>query len=123
MGKKKVLIVDDEKDMVYAVRLQLEANGYEVLETNDGQGALDKTRKEKPDVIILDLMIPKVDGYKVCRTLKFDKKYKKIPIIIFTARAQKADEQLGFEVGADAYITKPFDPKMLLEKIKELLNK
>ena len=122
MSKKRILLVDDEKDMVYAVRLHLEANHFEVLTATDGQEALDKSRREKPDLIILDLMLPKIDGYKVCRMLKFDDKYKNIPIIMFTARAQKSDEKLGFEVGADAYLTKPFEPEMLLRKIKELLK-
>lgn len=122
MSKKKILLVDDEKDMVYAVKLQLEANDYEVTTASDGQEALDKARREKPDLIILDLMLPKIDGYKVCRMLKFDEKYKKIAVILFTARSQKSDEKVGFEVGADAYITKPFEPKVLLEKIKELLK-
>ena len=122
MSKKKILLVDDEKDMVYAVKLQLEAHRFEVLTAHDGQEGLDKARREKPDLIILDLMLPKIDGYKVCRMLKFDEKYRKIPIIIFTARIQKSDEKLGFEVGADAYLTKPFEPKMLLDKIKQLLK-
>ena len=119
---KRILLVDDEKDMVYAVKLQLEANNYEVITASDGQEGLEKARREKPDLIILDLMLPKIDGYKICRMLKFDEKYKKIAIILFTARSQKNDEKVGFEVGADAYITKPFDPKVLLEKIKILLK-
>ena len=121
--KKRILLVDDEKDMVFAVKLQLEAKGYEVTTAYDGQEALDKARREKPNLIILDLMLPKIDGYKVCRMLKFDEKYKKIAIIMFTARVQKSDEKIGFEVGADAYITKPFEPQVLLAKIKELLKK
>lgn|SRR3989338_2994199 len=122
MNKKKILLVDDERDMVYAVKMQLEADGFRVLTAPDGQEGLDKARKEKPDLIILDLMLPKIDGYKVCRMLKFDEKYKGIPVIIYTARAQEADEKLGYEVGADAYLTKPFDPKKLLAKINELLK-
>lgn len=121
-NKKKILLVDDEQDMVYAVKMQLEAGGFRVLTAQDGQEGLDKARKENPDLIILDLMLPRIDGYKVCRMLKFDEKYKKIPVIIYTARAQEADEKLGYEVGADAYLTKPFDPKKLLAKINELLN-
>lgn len=121
-NKKKILLVDDEQDMVYAVKMQLEANGFKVLTAQDGQEGLDKARKENPDLIILDLMLPKIDGYKVCRMLKFDEKYKNIPVIIYTARAQEADEKLGYEVGANAYMTKPFDPKKLLAKINELLN-
>lgn len=123
MDKKKILLVDDEKDLVYAVTLQLEDNGYEVLPAYDGQEALEEARHKKPDLIILDLMLPKVDGFKVCRILKFDEKYKKIPIIMFTARAQESDKKLGQEVGADAYIAKPFEPQVLLGKVEELLKK
>ena len=123
MNKQRILLVDDERDMVFAVKLQLEAEGFDVLTAADGQEALDKARRESPDLIILDLMLPKMDGYKVCRMLKFDKKYKKIPIIIFTARIQQSDEKLGYEVGADAYLTKPFEPKTLRAKIQELLKK
>lgn len=119
---KKLLIVDDEKDMVFAVKLQLEANGFDVITAHDGQSALELARKEKPDLLILDLMLPKIDGYKVCRMLKFDEKYKHIPIIMFTARIQKSDEKLGYEVGADAYVTKPFELPVLLSKIRELLK-
>lgn len=122
MNKKRILIVDDEEDMRYAVKMQLEANGYEVLTAKDGQEGLTFARKEMPDLIILDLMLPKLDGYQVCRMLKFDNKYKNIPIVIFTARAQSDDEELGYQVGADAYVAKPFDPKRLLGKIKDLLG-
>lgn len=121
MTKKKILIVDDEKDLVEILTLRLEANNYEVILAYDGKEALDKARKIKPDLIITDLMLPKMDGYKVCRMLKFDEKYKHIPIVMFTARAQRSDEKLGYEVGADAYIVKPFEPLALLDKIKELL--
>lgn len=122
MAAKRILLVDDETQLVEMVKMRLEANDYEVLCAHDGQEALDKARKEKPDLIILDLMLPKIDGYKVCRMLKFDEKYRNIPIILFTARAQETDIKLGKEVGADAYIAKPFDPPSLLEKIKELLQ-
>lgn len=121
MNKSKILLVDDEKDLVEIVSNRLQASGYEVIVAYDGQEALDKARKEKPDLIILDLMLPKMDGYKVCRMLKFDEKYKHIPIIMFTARAQGEDEKMGMEVGANAYMTKPFEPQVLLAKIKELL--
>ncbi len=120
-NKKKILLVEDEKDMVYAVTLQLEAKGYEVITASDGQDGLDKARTKKPDLIILDLMLPKIDGYKVCRMLKFDNKYQNIPIILFTARAQDSDKKIGRDVGADVYITKPFEPSVLLDKIRELL--
>jgi len=119
---KKILLVDDEIQLVDVVKIRLEAIGYDVIPAYDGQEALDKARREKPDLIILDLMLPKIDGYKVCRMLKFDEKYKHIPIILFTARAQEEDVKMGEEVGGDAYIIKPFDPQALLDKIKELIK-
>jgi DNA-binding response OmpR family regulator len=121
--KKKILVVDGEKDMVYAITLQLKTAGFKVIVAVDGQEGLERARKEKPDLIVLDLMLPKIDGYKVSRMLKFDERYKSIPIIMLTSRSQESDKQLGFEVGADAYITKPFNPKLLLEAIEKLLGK
>ena len=121
MVNKKILVVDDEEDIVTLVKMRLEAEGYEVLTAFDGQQALDMVKKEVLDLIILDLMLPKISGYKVCRMLKFDEKYKKIPIIIFTARSHSSDKDLGMEVGADAYLMKPFESQALLSKIKELL--
>lgn len=123
MDKMKILIVDDELELVEILSIRLEAHNYQVATAFDGQEALDKARSGKPDLIILDLMLPKLDGYKVCRMLKFDEKYRHIPIIIFTARSQDADIKLGEEVGADAYITKPFEADILLGKIEQLLKK
>jgi len=120
---KRILVVDDEVEAVKMMRIVLEASGYEVIGAHEGQEALKKAREENPDLIILDLMLPKIDGYKVCRMLKFDEKYKHIPIVMFTARAQESDRKMGEEVGADAYITKPFEHKVLLGKIQELLLK
>ena len=122
MDKYTILIVDDEKDLVSMVKLRLEAAGYDTIEAYDGQEALTKAQNEKPDLIILDLMLPIMDGYKVCRMLKFDSRYKSIPIILFTARVQDSDKDLGKEVGADAYLTKPFEAEVLLSKVKELLS-
>ena len=119
---KRILLVDDEQQLVDMVKVRLEANNYLVLTAYDGQEALEKARKEKPDLIILDLMLPKMDGYKVCGLLKADTRYNKIPIIMFTARAQDSDIKMGKEVGADIYITKPFEAEILLKKIKELLK-
>jgi DNA-binding response OmpR family regulator len=123
MAKNKILFVDDEPELVDMVKMRLEANDYKVIPAYDGQEALEKAKKESPDLIILDLMLPKMDGYKVCGLLKKDARFAKIPIIIFTARAQQEDMKLGEEVGANAYITKPFEPQVLLAKIKELLRK
>lgn len=122
MPKQKILLVDDERDIVEVITSRLEGAGYEVIPAYDGQEGLDKARSEKPDLIILDLMLPKMDGYKVCGFLKFDERYKHIPIIMFTARAQEEDKKLGFEVCANAYITKPLEPDVLLGKIQELLR-
>jgi len=118
----KILLVEDEKVLIETVTLRLQANGYEVISASDGFEGLEKAKKEKPDLIILDLMLPKMDGYKVCGLLKADTRYNKIPIIMFTARAQESDKKMGKEVGADAYITKPFEPQALLEKIHQLLK-
>lgn len=122
MAKKKILVVDDERNLVDLIKLRLQANNYQVLAAYDGRQGLDLARNEKPDLIILDLMLPKIDGYKLCRLLKFDEKYQHIPVIMFTARTQECDKKLGEEVGADAYIVKPFDPDALLLKIEALLR-
>lgn len=122
MAKKRILVVDDEVDLSEMIRFRLQANGYEILLAHDGQQALEVARKERPDLIILDLMLPKMDGYKVCGLLKMDSRYAAIPIIIFTAKAQEEDKKLAEEAGANAYLMKPFEPKVLLDKIKELIK-
>ncbi|MFH0738809.1 MAG: response regulator [Candidatus Omnitrophota bacterium] len=121
-SNKKILVVDDELDILEVVAKRLISSGYEIITASDGQEAFDKARKENPDLIILDLMLPKMDGYKVCGLLKRDARYANIPVILFTARAQGDDMKMGQEVGADAYITKPFESQVLLGKIKELLK-
>lgn len=122
MGKKRILVVDDESDIVEALRIMLEANNYEVLVAYDGLEALKKARQELPDLIILDLMLPQMNGYKVCRRLKYDLKYKHIPIIMLTVKSQLKDMEMGFASEADDYVTKPFDPQDLLDRIKEQLG-
>lgn len=119
---KKILIVDDEKDLVEIVKLGLAPLGYEIFEAYDGNEGLEKARSIKPDLIILDLMLPKMDGYQVCRMLKFDINYKDIPIILLTARAAKNDIKMGEEAGANAFITKPFKHEVLKDKIESLLK-
>lgn len=122
MLEKKILIVDDEPDFLKALQIILESNGFEVLTASDGQEGLSVARGEKPDLIILDLMLPKLDGYRVCRLLKFDEKYKDIPIIVLSARSQEQDKVLAKEVGADVYIVKSEQPEKLLERINQLLK-
>ena len=123
MNSKKILLVDDEVDLVETVRFPLEMEGYHVLVSYNGEDALNQARKENPDLILLDLMLPKLDGYKVCRLLKFDERYKHIPIFMLTAKTQEKDKVLGMETGADEYITKPFEIDYLMEKVKEYLSK
>jgi DNA-binding response OmpR family regulator len=120
--KKRVLIIEDEPGMVEAVRLRLEANNYDVLVANDGADGLIKARALKPDMIILDIMLPKMDGFMVCRMLKFDEQYSHIPIVMLTARTQDSDVLKGKEVGADSYMKKPFKAEELLKTIKTLIE-
>ncbi len=123
MAKKRILIVDDEEELVMAVEARLQANGYETLTAYDGELGLKKARTEEPDLIILDLMLPKMDGYQVCATLKHDERYKQIPVLLFTARAGEEDQRIGLEdCGADGYMTKPYEPQALLSKISELIK-
>jgi len=123
MSPKKILVVDDEVDLAETVRFSLEMEGFNVLVSVNGEDALNQARKENPDLIILDLMLPKLDGYKVCRLLKFDERYKHIPILMLTAKIQEKDKILGKETGADEYITKPFEMDYLMEKVKAYLSK
>jgi two-component system, OmpR family, alkaline phosphatase synthesis response regulator PhoP len=122
MVKKRVLIADDEEDIVETVKFNLELENIECIVAYDGEEAFLKAKKESPDLIILDVMMPKINGYKVCRLLKFDEMYKNIPIIMLTARAQKQDMEIGEETGADKYMTKPFDMDSLVALAKKYLG-
>ncbi len=120
--KKKILLIDDEPDIVAMTVMRLEANGFNVVTAEDGNTGYELAKTEKPDLIILDLMLPDMDGYQVCRLLKFDEQFKNIPIIMLTARSQKEDKEWGEKVGADLYMTKPYEAKELLEKIRLLME-
>jgi two-component system alkaline phosphatase synthesis response regulator PhoP len=122
MNKKRILIVDDESDIVETIQFMLESEGLECLLAYDGEDALLKARTENPDLILLDIMLPKINGYQVCRLLKFDEKYKDIPIIMLTAKAQDADKLMGKETGADEYVCKPFVMDELVRMIREYLK-
>ena len=113
----RILLVDDEVELSKLVKMRLEANGYEVLTAFNGQDALEKAQTERVDVIILDLMLPKINGYEVYTMLKQDARYQHIPIVIFTALAQTKDAALAKECGANAYICKPFKADQLLQTI------
>lgn len=121
--KKRILIVEDQAPIINMLRMRLEANNYAVITAGDGQTGLEKAHKENPDLIILDVMLPKLNGYKVCQLLKTDPKYHTIPIIISSGRTPQEIRKIGQEVGADAYVSKPFEAEVLLSKIKELLEK
>ena len=122
-GKLRGLLVDDEPSIIKMVGKRLEVSGYEVVTASDGEDGLTKARLGRPDVVILDLMLPKMNGMEVCATLKQDHAYKHIPVIIFTARRQEMDEKLCRECGADAYITKAQQSKALLEQVEALLGR
>ena len=119
--KHRILLVDDEPSIVKMVGKRLEIEGFDVLIAMDGQDGLSKAQTERPDLIVLDLMLPKLNGYEVCTMLKQDARYQKIPVVLFTAKAQEKDEKLGMECGANAYVRKPFRAQELLEKIRALL--
>jgi len=120
--KKRILIIEDQAVIVNILRMRLEANHYDVITADNGQEGLEKARKENPDLIILDVMLPKMNGYKVCQLLKADPHYKTIPVIISSGRTPQEIRKLSKEVGADAYIHKPFEAEVLLSKMKGLLE-
>jgi DNA-binding response OmpR family regulator len=118
---KKILIVEDEKDMVTGLKFNLEARDYAVIAAYDGEAGYQKALEEKPDLVILDLMLPKLNGYEVCKRLK--KEVPDIPVIMLTAKSQEAEIVTGLELGADDYITKPFSVLELLARIKAVLRR
>ena len=122
MDKKRILIVDDQKDIVELIRFKLENEGFECLVAFDGEEGLQKAKKEDPDLILMDIMMPKINGYQVCRLLKSDENYKNIPIIMLSAKDQESDKFWGKESGADDYITKPFEFEELFQKIQGYLE-
>ena len=119
----KVLVVEDEKNILKVVTYNLEREGYQVTAAREGQEALEKIRRELPDLVILDLMLPKVDGLEVCRQLKADPKTARIPIIMLTAKTQEADRVVGLEMGADDYVAKPFSVRELTARVKAVLRR
>ena len=120
---KRVLVVDDEPDAVELVAFNLKAAGFDVISAEDGEVALTKARKFSPDVIVLDVMLPYVDGLEVCKILRRDPATSGLPIIMLTAKAGEIDRVLGLELGADDYVTKPFSPRELVLRIKNILNR
>ena len=122
MAKGRILVVDDEIYIVHILDFSLGMEGYEVITALDGEQALEKARTEKPDLIVLDIMMPKLDGYETCKRLKADAITKDMPVILLSAKGRNVDQKVGFEVGADDYITKPFSPRKLVERITAILG-
>src|SRR5438874_5069627 len=119
--KHKILIVDDEPDAVEMIQFNMKAAGYDVVTAADGAEALKKARSALPGLIVLDLMLPAVDGLEVCKMLRRDPATAAIPIVMVTAKAAEIDRVLGLELGADDYITKPFSPRELILRIKKIM--
>jgi DNA-binding response OmpR family regulator len=118
---QKILVCDDEANIRNIMDFSLEAEGFLVVPADDGDSALQAAITEDPDLIILDVMMPGADGLSVCRELKQNPRTRHIPVLMLTARASKADREAGLAAGADAYVTKPFSPLRLVEKVNELL--
>jgi two-component system alkaline phosphatase synthesis response regulator PhoP len=122
LKRKRILVADDEVYIVHILEFSLNMEGYEVVSATSGEDALRMIDKERPDLIVLDIMMPGVSGYEVCRRLRADERTRDIPIIFLTAKDTLADRDFGLELGANAYITKPFGPRKLIEAIENLLE-
>lgn len=120
---ERVLIVDDDPDILRLVSYNLGQAGFEVITTSTGRKALEIVQKQPPDLIILDVMLPDVDGMEVCRTLRHQNPSRRIPIIMLTARGEEIDRVVGFELGADDYVSKPFSPRELVLRVKSILRR
>jgi len=123
MPKEKILVVDDEEDILELVRHNLAREGYQVVCVATGEKAVEKARSEKPDLIVLDLMLPGIDGLQVARNLKDDDRTRQILIIMLTAKGEEADIVTGLELGADDYVTKPFSPRVLLARVRAVIRR
>jgi two-component system phosphate regulon response regulator PhoB len=123
MARKRVFIVEDEEEIQELIRYNLTKEGFVVSCSDSGEDALRKIPRERPDVVVLDLMLPGVDGLEVCRTLKSDGSTRDIPVVILTAKGEEADVVTGLELGADDYVTKPFSPRVLTARIRAALRR
>lgn len=123
MSDKRILIVEDESDIRELISYNLAKHGFQTGDAGSGSEALEKIRLERYDLILLDLMLPGLDGIELCKILKADPKFSDIPVIMLTARSEEIDKVLGFELGADDYVTKPFSPRELLARIKAVLRR
>lgn len=118
----KILVVDDDQVTLEILKSALEENNFRVLTASDGLDALNKARTEDPDLILLDVILPKIQGYQVCRLLKFDEKYSHIPIVMLTGKTGEENKVTGLKTGADEYVTKPFDVADIIKIVKEYMQ-
>lgn len=123
MAKRKILIIEDDRDIVEMLEYNLQEEGYETVSALNGEQGIMLASKERPDLIILDIMLPVMDGFEVCRTLKNDDNVAHIPIIILSAKSQETDKVVGLELGADDYVTKPFSPRELIARTRAILRR
>ncbi len=120
---KRILIIEDDKDIVELVRYNLEKEDFQVLAMADGVSGLAQVKKSPPDLLLLDLMLPKLSGLEICKDIRRDASLNRLPILILTARGDEADRVVGLELGADDYVTKPFSPRELVARVKALLRR
>ena len=121
-NQKKILVVDDDPVSLKMLSVRLEINNFTAITAQDGEEAVEKVKQDKPDAIVLDLMLPKMSGYEVCSMLKFDDNYKDIPIIVLSSLHEQEEREKAIKSGADAYFVKPFDLDLLLVKIKDFIG-
>lgn len=122
MANRRILVVDDERHIVRLVQVNLERAGYEILTAYDGVEALEKVKTENPDMVVLDVMMPRMDGFEVLKNLQADPRYQNIPVIMLTAKAQDADIFKGWASGVSSYLTKPFNPRELLVFVERIFQ-
>jgi DNA-binding response OmpR family regulator len=123
MKKGTILVIDDEKDLIELLSYNLGKEGYDVIVAHDGQSGLDVVKKHRPDLVVLDIMMPGLDGLQVCQRLRADPRTGRIPIIMLTAKATETDRIVGLELGADDYVTKPFSPREVIARLKAVLRR
>ncbi|MGH9862809.1 MAG: response regulator, partial [Candidatus Acidiferrales bacterium] len=120
---KRVLIIEDDKDIVELVRYNLEKDGFQVTAVGDGLSGLAHLKKSPPDLLLLDLMLPKLSGLEICKEVRRNQSLNRLPVLMLTARGDEADRVVGLELGADDYVTKPFSPRELVARVKALLRR
>jgi len=121
--KKRILVIEDDRDIVELVRYNLEKDGYQVFTSTDGALGMAQVKKSPPDLLVLDLMLPKLSGLEICKEIRRDAALNRLPILILTARGEEADRVVGLELGADDYVTKPFSPREFVARVKALLRR